>query len=990
LFFSLIEIQTNEEVRDPMISPERYRKIDELFQAALEVSPAERAEFVSSACGGDEALRRDVESLLASVDDEWSLVDDPVPEIGALFRADLHPELAVGERLGHHTILSLLGAGGMGQVYLAEDSRLGRKVALKLLPREFTRDEFRLRRFQHEARAASALNHPNILTIHDIGEIEGKRFIATEFIDGETLRQRMKRGGLSVQEVLDVACQVAGALAAAHEAGIVHRDIKPENIMLRRDGYVKVLDFGLAKLAEEPSSGGDREPASCDTEATPGLLMGTVKYMSPEQAQGLNLDARSDVFSLGVVIYEMLAGRHPFEGEDNSNVITSILKQEPVPLSQMLPQLPPEIEEIVHRALAKDRARRYQSAEELLEALRPLRAAQSASGISSVSASARAGDSTAASITSITQQAVSLVTQHKLRAGAMLLTAVVVAGGLFYGLSMGWRAKNGFQDVKMSQIVETDKSQCASVSPDGKYIAHVLVDGSILLRLVGTNSNTVLVPPTNAVYYGTIFSRDGDYVYYVHSKDGESSSALYRVPVSGGESQKILSNVDSPIAFSPDGKSFAFVRNITSEETGLFIAGSDGSGEVLVGSRRSPDFFSSDGPSWSPDGKLIACALYDDNPDSSYMTVAGVSVEDGSEKLLTSVKWATVSQVAWVADNSGFIMAAKEKRESTFLWHVSYPGGESRRITNDPSNYPSGYSGISLTADSRTLVASRFEEHTNLWAAPPGDPGQISQVTFGGNHRYRRLGWTPDGRIVFPSDASGARDIWIMEEDGTNQKQLTVDARFNELPAATPDGGYIVFTTNRTGNRNIWRMNIDGSDPIQLTRGENDYGAQCSPDGRWVLYVSSGSGKATIWRIPIDGGEPIQLTDQWSMGPVASPDGSLVACWWYGPKPPPKIAVIPFSGGAPIKLLDALPGAAAGGPPLPMRWTSDGRSLIYCVKRNGVSNIWSQPLDGSQPRRLTDFKSEQIDGFDWSRDDRLLLSRGFTAREVVLIQDISR
>jgi Tol biopolymer transport system component len=576
-----------------------------------------------------------------------------------------------------------------------------------------------------------------------------------------------------------------------------------------------------------------------------------------------------------------------------------------------------------------------------------------------------------------------VVVQHRLQAGATLLVAMVAAGGFFYS-SKPRRTTAAFQEVKMSQIVETDKSQYAAVSPDGKYIAHTLLNGSILLRSVDTNSNTVLVPPNNAWSYGITFSRDGNYVYYVQWGKEEREHSLYRVGVSGGDSQKVLANVEGPITFSPDGKRFAFVRNITDAETGLFIANADGSEERLLGSRRSPNFFSSAGPSWSPDGSAIACAVFDQRPDEhpAYMKVVGVSVEDGTEKLLNSGKWFKVKQVAWLADSSGFIMAAAEEREGALLWHVSYPEGTARRITNDPSNYPSDYNAISLAADSRTLVVSRYEIRTNLWTAPGGDTSQIHQITFGGNHRYQRLAWTPDGKIVFPSDASGDREIWIMEADGTGLKQLTADAGDYQLPAVSSDGRYIVFASRRGGNRNIWRINSDGSEPIQLTHGEDESGPQCSPDGRWVFYNSTASDKMTIGRIPIDGGEPVQFTKEVSAGPGVSPDGTLVACWWWNP---PKIAIIPFGGEAPIRFIDALPG-----PHQPMKWTSDGQSLVYDATRNNVSNIWSQPVAGGPPRQLTDFKSERIEGFDWSRDDRLLLSRGFTAREIVLMQDVGR
>jgi serine/threonine protein kinase len=975
---------------------ERWHRVDNILQAALALNPAERSGFVDSACEGDATLRNEVVYLLSLEEEGLDILDTPALEAAACVLASDQPDLIEGQFVGHFRILSLLGVGGMGEVYLAEDTKLCRKIALKLLPADFSRDSDRVRRFQQEARAASALNHPYIVTIHETGEFEARHFIATEFIEGETLRQRMRRTTLTLSETLDIAVQVAGALGAAHQAGIVHRDIKPENIMLRPDGYVKVLDFGLAKLAEQHSGG--PEPASNNTDTTPGLLMGTVKYMSPEQARGLSLDVRSDIFSLAVVIYEMLAGRPPFEGETNSDVIAALLKEEPLPLSRFVPELPVEFEHIVNKALAKHRSERYQTINDLLPALRELgreleaehslgsiRRGESQVVISKTAQLLRSETPTPVTSTSMTQQIVRVVVQHRLQAGATMLIAMVAAGGFFYS-SKPWRTKAAFQVVEMSQIVESDKSQYAAVSPDGKYIAHTLLNGSILLWSVDTKSNTVLVPPNDAWSYGITFSRDGNYVYYVQLGVGEQTRTLHKVAVSGRNPQKVLANVECAITFSPDGERFAFVRDINKEESGLFIANADGSEERLLGSRRSPNFFSPVGPSWSPDGSLIACAIFDQRPDdgTAYMKVVGVNVEDGTENVLNSGKWFKVLQVAWLADNTGFIMAATEKAEGALLWHVSYPEGTARRITNDPSNYPSNYNAISLTADSRRLVVSRFEKRTNLWTAPAGDTSQINQITFGGRHLYQRVVWTPDGKIVFLSDASGDREIWIMEGDGTGQKQLTADGRFNQLPAVSPDGRYIVYTSGPYSgeNRHIWRISIDGSDPVQLTHGEDEFGPQCSPDGRWVLFMSAASDKATIWKIPIDGGEPVQLTKEGSNGPAVSPDGMLVACWWWNSG---KIAIIPFGGGEPIRFIDALPGLHS-----PLKWTSDGQSLIYDARRSNISNIWSQPVAGGPPKQLTDFKSETIEGFDWSRNDRLLLSRGFTAREIVLIQDVGR
>src|SRR2546426_2187692 len=350
-----------------VMTPERYQQIDQIFQAALEREPAKRASFLDEACSGDETLRQEVESLITSGHGGLSFIDEPAFEMAARLLASDEPELAVGERIDRYEVVSLLGSGGMGEVYLAHDEKLDRKIALKLLPSHFTTNEERLRRFQQEARAASALNHPNIITIHEIGQVESRNFIATEFVDGETLRQRMRHGPLSLHESLDIAIQVCGALAAAHKAGIVHRDIKPENIMLRHDGYVKVLDFGLAKLTEEHKSTTQVQAAE-NVNVSSGLLMGTVKYMSPEQAQGLQVDARSDIFSFGVVLYEMIAGRAPFEGRTANELIAAILEKEPPRAN-----LPDGIRYLISKALRKKKEERYQTIADLMADLKGLR-----------------------------------------------------------------------------------------------------------------------------------------------------------------------------------------------------------------------------------------------------------------------------------------------------------------------------------------------------------------------------------------------------------------------------------------------------------------------------------------------------------------------------------------------------------------------------------------------------------------------------------------
>ncbi|HSE96931.1 MAG TPA: serine/threonine-protein kinase, partial [Blastocatellia bacterium] len=482
----------------------RWQQIDNILLAVLELEPAERTSFIEQACAGDEDLKSEVISLL-SFDEQALDLDTPAFESAAYIFVTDRFDLAEGQLVGHYSIISLLGRGGMGEVYLAEDTRLSRKIALKLLPADFIEDSDSLRRFQQEARAASALNHPNIITIHETGEFQGRRFIATEFVEGETLRQRMRRTTLDLGETLDIAIQVARALAAAHQAGIIHRDIKPENIMLRPDGYVKVLDFGLAKLSEQQSSDGNsRMPVPGEADTIPGLLLGTVRYMSPEQARGLTLDARSDIFSLGVVIYEMLAGRAPFEGETTSDVIAALLKEEPAPLSQLLPDLPMELENIIRTALAKNRDERYTTANDLLadinklvdqleadHSLRGIKRAKSPGSISIASGAGRAAQATTMRGLSSTHQVVYLLKQRKLRASFALLIAIIIAGWIIYSLhKQSGDARAAFQEIKVSQLIETDKSRFAAISPDGKYVAHSLIDGTILLRPIATNHNT--------------------------------------------------------------------------------------------------------------------------------------------------------------------------------------------------------------------------------------------------------------------------------------------------------------------------------------------------------------------------------------------------------------------------------------------------------------------------------------------------------------------
>ena len=354
------------------MTPDRWQQITSIFQAALDRPPGERVAFVDERCAGDEELQREVQDMLSSHEQASGFIEEPAMNVAARLTPN-GPSLA-GKLISHYRVLSLVGSGGMGEVYLAEDTGLGRRVALKLLPEDLAKDRQRVNRLQQEARAASNLNHPNILTIHEIGQVGSRHFIATEFIDGETLRQRLNKEPMELGALLQVAADIASALAAAHAAGIIHRDIKPDNVMIRRDRIVKVLDFGLAKLTPRNAASVETEdPTKLLVNTEPGVVMGTANYMSPEQARGLAVDARTDIWSLGAVLYEMVTGHVPFEGQTPTDVLSLILQKQPPPIARYSADVPEELERIITKSLVKDRDDRYQTIKDLLIDLQRLR-----------------------------------------------------------------------------------------------------------------------------------------------------------------------------------------------------------------------------------------------------------------------------------------------------------------------------------------------------------------------------------------------------------------------------------------------------------------------------------------------------------------------------------------------------------------------------------------------------------------------------------------
>jgi len=1011
---------------------ERWQLVEKLYHAALEREPEARAAFVADACADDEELRCEVAALLAYDDQAKSFIETPAVELAA---KQIAAEASAQEpihivnstplpnRIGAYEVLGPLGVGGMGEVHLALDTRLNRKVAIKLLPTEFTADSERVRRFEQEARAASALNHPNIITIHEIGEIEGLHYLVTEFIDGETLRQRIARLPMEMNEALDTAVQVAGALAEAHAAGIMHRDIKPENIMLRRDGLVKVLDFGLAKLTGRVVTAVSRVPVPSLIHTEPGLIIGTVQYMSPEQVRGLTTDARTDIWSLGVVLYEMLARRTPFKGATMSDCIALILERAPVPLATYFEGTPAALERILAKALAKDRDERYQTSGEMLTDLRRLK--QRLEIAAELGRPASAEDNEPA-LTTNEERALLVETklpaQHtgeaqetetatgkesltgkirRYRKGLLLTftaSALVIAGvGLvLYKVSFQNRPLSPLassQTMRISRLTSIGRAMNAAISPDGKYVVYVTQEAgrqSLRLRHVATSSDKEIVAPAELGYRGLIFSHDSNYVYFVGSSNDKADDGLYKITVFGGDRRKLSGNVGSSasqitkvnsIALAPDDQRVAFARRIeASGESALIVMKTDGTGERKLLTRGMTERVGE--PSWSSNGKTVVCSILNINDGFSFKLIE-VDVEDGKERQLSSQKWWSVGRLAWLREGSGFVMTASDRPFGlSQVWFVPYPEGTAKRITNDLE----AYDQVSLTADSSTIVAVQRNPQLNLSIAPNGDAGRARQIISGDNS-VQSPSWTPDNRIVYDSMASGKRVVYIIDADGKNRKQLNDAADASLSASMTRDGRYIVFTASVAGALNIWRMDADGGNLKQLTE---DGGVQPSltPDGKSVVYLKLTATGGQIRRVPVDGGAPVPVTGENvnAMVPMVSPDGKWIACSYSSaqyrsatPAAAFRTAVIPFEGGEPIKVFGLL-----GGPEDDFGWTSDSRALTYTANRN----IWIQPLDGSQPKQVTDFKTDEIWAFDWSHDGRqLLVLRATPSSDVVMLSD---
>ncbi|WP_433975874.1 protein kinase domain-containing protein [Tunturiibacter lichenicola] len=865
--------------------------------------------------------------------------------------------LALGSKLDGYEILGLLGAGGMGEVYRARDPVLKREVAIKVLPPFVSQDSDRLRRFEQEAQAAAALNHPNILAVHRFGVFEGAPYLVSEMLVGGTLRQQLEQGPLAVRKAIDYGVQIAHGLAAAHDKGIVHRDLKPENLFVTKDGRIKILDFGLAKLMQSKTPLDGNEPTRAHA-TDPGTLMGTVGYMSPEQVRGKSVDHRVDIFAFGAILYEMLAGKRAFQRQTSADTMSAILNEDPPGISQIVRTTPPGLglKRVVHRCLEKNPEQRFQSASDLAFALDAL----SESGISSavvVEASVQRGE------TEVLLWSVGLI-------------AVICLAAVAYYVVVR-RERVPFEHYSIQKVIDSKHVNMVAISPDGAYLASVTQDSNdnqdLRIHHITTGSERSILHEPDYKYRDLVFSPDGGYIYFrmdpLHASKPDWGDE-YRIPILGGQPTRVLERVDSHITFIDAGHRLCFFRfDNTAGTFSILSANADGGDEKVLANYRKPLPWAA---ACASNGRFAASFDYLNGAES-------LDLASGSKRTLASyaaLGYVWLDDLLWASSGKGiFAISKRNNMSAKQLSFLSNPGGKLRQLTNDISDYY----GLSVTADTQTIATTIYNRNTTFAELSLAKPTNLEERQSGDLHWFT---WMDNKRIV-ESDLRTNLKVFDLDKNETTNVSTPKSDQYFHPSRCGPDALVVTGGPLDIDITHIYMVSLDGSRPTQLTKGTSDLFPECSADGKWLFYVDNLElTHPVLVRQSLQDGvaQRVKVSNPWY---DISADGKLLAAV-DDDVSPPRLRILSTDSLREIRGFPMSRDARES----EIAFSVDCKSVFYTVRTGANTTIWRQPIDAATPEETARIPGKFVFWIRPSPDGkRLGLTIGTPTSEAILLHE---